>query len=279
MHEVRMLRILPIVRSAALAFGLGFVGQPARAEELSLYGGGSMIDVMSAITKSFSASTGIMVKTAFGLSGRMREKIEAGDKVDIFTSANVAHPAKLLADGRATVIAVFARNTVCVVALPQLGLTPENVVDKILQPNVKLAVQPAKIDPLGDYTLQLYDLAEKLRPGSRASLQERSTVIENPPPDKPQPITGDSRVEAVLDGRMDAAIVYCSYRDRYPGVAPGTLTMVDFPQSLQVGAEYSLAVLKGSPPAAMLLALYILSPTGQKALRDCGFKPVGLPAE
>ena len=69
----------------------------------------------------------------------MRQKIEAGDKVDVFASANVGHPAKLLADGRATVIAVFARNTVCIVALPRLGLTPQNVVDKILQPNVQLA--------------------------------------------------------------------------------------------------------------------------------------------
>jgi ABC-type molybdate transport system substrate-binding protein len=206
----------------------------------------------------------------------MRQKIEAGDKVDVFTSANVGHPAKLLADGRATITAVFARNTVCMVALPRLGLTPQNVVDKILQPDVKLAVQPAKTDPLGDYTLKLYDLADKLKPGSRAGLQQRSTVVENPPPDKPQPPTGDSSVEAVLTGKMDAAIVYCSYRDRYPGVAPGALTMADFPEALQVGPEYALAVLKGSPPAAMMLALYILSPSGQKTLLDYGRPANGL---
>jgi molybdate transport system substrate-binding protein len=41
------------------------------------------------------------------------------------------------------------------VALPRLGLTPKNVVDKILEPNVKLAIQPAKTDPLGDYTVKL----------------------------------------------------------------------------------------------------------------------------
>jgi hypothetical protein len=65
-------------------------------------------------------------------------------------------------------------------------------------------------------------------------------VIENPSAGVPQPPTGDSSVEAVLGGKVDAAIVYCSYRDRYPGVAPGALTMVDFPETLQVGPEYAL---------------------------------------
>jgi hypothetical protein len=52
--------------------------------------------------------------------------------------------------------------------------------------------------------------------------------------------------------------------------------MVDFPEALQVGPEYALAVLKRSPPAA---TLYILSPAGQKTLFDYSFKPVGLPMD
>lgn len=261
-----------------MAIVLWIVGRPAQAEDLALYGAGSLSDVMPQVIKSFTGSTGLTVKTAFGPSGRMRQKIEAGDKVDVFASANVGHPAKLLADGRAAVIAVFARNTVCIVASPRLGLTPQNVVDKILQPNVQLAIQPAKIAPLGDHTVKLYDLIEKLRPGNRDSLQQRSTVIENPPAGSPQPSSGDSSVEAVLDGKADAAIVYCSYRDRYPNIPPGALNMVDFPEAPQVGPEYALAVLKDAPPSAMRLALYILSPAGQKTLLDYGFRPVGLPA-
>ena len=58
----------------------------------------------------------------------------------------------------------------------------------------------------------------------------------------------------------------------------GALTMVDFPVALQVGSEYALAVIKGASPAAMMLALHILSPVGQKTLLDYGFKPVGLPS-
>jgi molybdate transport system substrate-binding protein len=50
------------------------------------------------------------------------------------------------------------------------------------------------------------------------------------------------------------------------------------PEALQVGPQYGLAVLKDAKPAAMLLALTILSPEGQAILARNGFKPVGLPA-
>ncbi|HEY3847937.1 MAG TPA: hypothetical protein VGL95_12565 [Acetobacteraceae bacterium] len=45
------------------------------------------------------------------------------------------------------------------------------------------------------------------------------------------------------------------------------------------GPEYGLAVLNNAPPEALLLALTILSPAGQKVLADHGFHPVALPAE
>jgi hypothetical protein len=38
-------------------------------------------------------------------------------------------------------------------------------------------------------------------------------------------------------------------------------------------------VLKDAPPEALLLALAILSPQGQKTLADHGFRPVTLPSE
>jgi molybdate transport system substrate-binding protein len=54
---------------------------------------------------------------------------------------------------------------------------------------------------------------------------------------------------------------------------------VPFPSELQVGPEYGLAVLKDAQPAALLLALTILSPDGQKVMAQHGFKPVTLPSD
>jgi len=71
---------------------------------------------MSEMAAAFTRERGILVSTQFGASGRMRERIEAGDKVDVFTSADIGHAAKLVADGRATVMAMFARNALCLLA-------------------------------------------------------------------------------------------------------------------------------------------------------------------
>ena len=55
--------------------------------------------------------------------------------------------------------------------------------------------------------------------------------------------------------------------------------MIEFPAELQVGPEYSMAVLKDAQPMALLLALTILSPSGQEILTKQGFKPVALPSD
>ena len=53
--------------------------------------------------------------------------------------------------------------------------------------------------------------------------------------------------------------------------------MVAFPPELAVGPQYGLAVMKAAKPEALLLALTILSPAGQKILAVSGFRPVTSP--
>jgi molybdate transport system substrate-binding protein len=249
----------------------------ARAEDLVLYGAGSLREAMAQIAASFGQAHGLTVATQFGPSGRMRERIEKGEHVDVFTSADTGHARKLVEDGRATVMAMFARNTVCVLSPATFGATTENVLDKLLAPSVKVGVSPAKVDPLGDYTVRLFEVAEKLRPGSGAALQARAVVLDTPP-GSPPPKSGDTDADAILGGRVEAAIVYCSGRERYARILPDA-RLVAFPPELQVGPEYGLAVIKDARPEAMLLALTILSPVGQKILADRGFRSVTLPSE
>jgi molybdate transport system substrate-binding protein len=53
--------------------------------------------------------------------------------------------------------------------------------------------------------------------------------------------------------------------------------MVAFPPNLTIGPQYGLAVMKAAKPEAMLLALTILSPEGQKILASNGFLPIASP--
>ena len=123
----------------ATALALAMMGTTARADDLVVYGAGSLREAIGQIATEFSQSHGIAIKTQFGPSGRMRERIENGDHVDLFTSADVGHARKLVDDGRASVMAVFVRNTVCLLSPARFGATTETALDKLLAPGMRIS--------------------------------------------------------------------------------------------------------------------------------------------
>jgi ABC-type molybdate transport system substrate-binding protein len=247
----------------------------AQPDGLVLYGAGSLREAMSQVAADFARERGMAVHVEFGASGRMRERIEAGERVDVFTSADIGHPAKLVADGQATVMAMFARNDLCLLTPRDRVANGDAALQALLDENNKVGVSPAKIDPLGDYTVQLFEAIDRLKPGSGQRLHERSVVIDNPP-GAPPSRSGDFYLDALRDGRIGLAVVYCSGQARYAKLDP-SLAVVEFPAAVTVGPAYGLAVLRAAKPEAMLLALTILSPAGQKILGANGFKPVANP--
>ena len=66
----------------------------AQDNGLVLYGAGSLREAMTEMATAFARERGVAVRTEFGASGRMRERIEAGDRVDVFTSADLGHAAQ-----------------------------------------------------------------------------------------------------------------------------------------------------------------------------------------
>jgi ABC-type molybdate transport system substrate-binding protein len=55
------------------------------------------------------------------------------------------------------------------------------------------------------------------------------------------------------------------------------LEIVRVPGELSVGADYGLVVRNGASVEAWRLAMYILSPAGQKILADYGFEATAIP--
>src|SRR5262249_24669424 len=144
----------------------------------------------------------------FGASGRMRERIEAGDKVDVFASADIGHAERLVADRRVNVMAMFARNELCLLSpAARAPAAPAAVLDALLAQDVKVGVSPARIDPLGDYTVRFFEVADRLKPGSGQALRERTVVFDNPPDALASP-SGDYYLDALRDGRIGLAIIY-----------------------------------------------------------------------
>ncbi|HEX3411948.1 MAG TPA: substrate-binding domain-containing protein [Stellaceae bacterium] len=273
MSAVRLVRLLMGISVCVVIMAAGLVN--ADDPKLTVFAAGSLREALGAIAEDFGAAHKIQIRTEFGPSGRMRERIEHGEHADLFASADIGHARTVVEEGRATVMAMFARNSICALIPQTLGLTEATIVDKLLDPATRIGISTPKVDPLGDYTIDVYRRINQEHAGAADDLMARSTVI-GVPPGGPEPRSGDTFADALQDGSVDLEILYCSGRDRFARLLP-TATMTPFPPALQVGPEYALAVLKNCDPLAAELALYMLSPKGQATLASSGFIPASLP--
>jgi molybdate transport system substrate-binding protein len=247
------------------------------AQELHVPGAGSLREVIAEIGKRYLKATGTTVVADFGSSGLLRERIEKGEHADLFAPADMGHPLKLLQDGRATRVAMFTRNTLCAVAVPKVGLTTANFLERLIDPSVKLGTSTPKADLAGDYTWEMFRRADGLRPGSYGILDKRAQQIVGGPTNN-APVEGkDPAVAALAAGKVDVVIGYCT-SGKLRLVQIPELQVAAVPSEIATGPEYGLAVLKGADPRALDLALCMLSPEGQQIFANYGFAPVGLPA-
>ena len=65
------------------------------------------------------------------------------------------HPAALAEAGKAPPVVMFARNRLCALAAPGVSVSSETLLDRILDPKVKLGTSTPKADPSGDYAWKL----------------------------------------------------------------------------------------------------------------------------
>src|SRR5690348_9755241 len=183
---------------------------PALAEELRVLGAGGLREVMGEIGKRYEQVTGVRVVADFGPSGLLRERIEKGEYAESFASADMGHPLKLRRDGRATRVAMFARNTMCGIAMPHVRLTAANFLDRLLDPATKLGSSTPRADPAGDYTWAMFRRAEAIRPGSHDILDRKAQQIVGGATNN-APVDGkDPAVAALASGRVDIVIGYCT---------------------------------------------------------------------
>src|SRR5262245_14664651 len=105
------------------------VSFPAHADSLQVYGAGSLAAAFNDLLRRFPAGGDAVLPPEFGPSGLMREKIEAGAAVDILASADMDHARRLAAVQPDRAVIHFARNSLCALAKPEVGMTPANLLD------------------------------------------------------------------------------------------------------------------------------------------------------
>lgn len=251
---------------------LALLNQSAAAD-VTLYAAGSLKGALSEVADAYARQSGVAVKREFGPSGLLRGRIEKGDVVDVFASADMAHPQKLVAEGKAAYVIRFTGNRLCAMARPELGLSSVNFLEKALSPAVKLGTSTPGSDPSGDYTWKVFDKADDIQPGAAAALKNKALQLVGGPASEVIP-AGHTAVPYMFStGKADMFIAYCTTGKaaKAEGVA---LSVVDLPPRLAQSADYGMVVLSRDRAAADL-ALFMLSEQAQSILAKWGFEAAG----
>lgn len=264
MHRVVVGIIAAVCASSAIA------AEPP----LKVLAAGSLTGAMTAVMRLYKEKTGQEVQAEFGPAGLLRERIENGERPDIYASANMAHPQALAAKGLMTPPVVMARNKLCATSLPSFGLTPQNLLDRMLDPKVGIGTSTPKADPGGDYAWAVFARAGKVRAGAQEILEKKAQQLVGGKNSPPVPAGKNAMEYWFEQGRVQISLGYCSSRETKPDPK---FAKVELPGNLAVSADYGMSVLAsgtGSHEAALKFAMFVMTPEAQKLIAQYGFTTV-----
>ena len=187
----------------------------------------------------------------------------------------MAHPEKLSANGWGTPVVLFARNKLCAIVQSEIDLSTDNMLETLLSKNIRLGTSTPKADPRGDYAWKLFKRADKIKPDSFDLLSEKALQLTGGPTSLKSPKDRNNYGWVMGEKKADAFLTYCTNAVLAAKDTQG-LKIVRIPEDLFVGADYGLIVRKGAPVDGWKLAMYILSPEGQKILREYGFEATAI---
>lgn len=249
----------------------------SKVQAVTLYNAGSLGNALAEVHNNFTQTYGIGVTQVSGPSGSLRQRIEQefssqGASADVFASADIGNPQKLFEEGLGSPVVNFIDNRLVALVRPGLSVTSDNLLDKLLDPNIRLATSTPILDPSGDYAEQIFQKADSVRPGSFQILENKALRLVGGAPTTVTPPAGVDNFKYILDDQKLADVGLVYYTSGLASVAAASdLQIVELPNNLATEAKFGLSVLKGASPDGEKLAQYILSPQGQQVLLKYGF--------
>ncbi len=251
------------------------VAAPARAQtfglfntRLHVYAAASLSGPMQELIAASGLDPSNVADPVFGPSGTLRAEIEAGAPAGLFVSADLDQPKHLETRPGALPAVAFATNQVCVLAPRAVGLTSADLLDRLLDPTLRLATASPGDSAIGDDAFAMFSRADAVRPGAGATLSAKAQRLLGAAGSD-----GHSPAATIfLRHQADALVDFCSQQPALRSEVPD-LVATRPPAGLSIAATYGLVVLRPSR-AAMRLALFMLSARGQSILADAGLVPL-----
>jgi molybdenum ABC transporter molybdate-binding protein len=268
----RRLRKLPAIATfLGLIIANSTFSSPASADTLKVMAAGSLRAAMTDLLQHFPRQSDEVDTPEFGSSGLMRQKIEGGAPVDVFASADMEQPHKLAADHPERLVILFARNSLCALARPGVGLNEANFLDRLLDPAVRIATSTPGSDPLGTYSWEVFARADSVKPGARATLEAKAKKLVGGGEKTPPLVPGKGAIEGIfLSDQADVMLIYCSAVSAIQKEVPSLISM-KLPSTLAVDPADGLIILN-SKPVALRFVVFVMSEEGQATLQRHGLE-------
>lgn len=164
---------------------------------------------------------------------------------------------------------LFARNRLCALVKPGLKADSATLLERMLEPAVKLGISTPKADPSGDYAFEVFGKADAIKPGARAVLEGKALQLTGNATSATAPAGRAVYGWHVAEGRADIFLAYCTATREAKRQNPDEQIV----ELLAVGADYGLTVIKGASSPAQSFARFVMSPTAQKFLASQALHP------
>jgi molybdate transport system substrate-binding protein len=238
-----------------------------------VHAAGSLRGAFNIVGAAFvAAHPGHAVRLDFGPSGLLRDRLLTAADGGVFASANMEHPEALARAGRAGPVRPFARNVLCALVAPGIDATTATLVERMLDPAIKLGTSTPKADPSGDYAWQLFERIERSGiDGAHAWLEAKAQQLVGGSVAAPsESRLGSTYARLLGSGQADIVLTYCTNATQAVR-ENAALRIVDVPHAIQVGARYGVTVLAGSDASAQEFVDFLLGERGQVLLATQGF--------
>ncbi|MCE9679490.1 molybdate ABC transporter substrate-binding protein [Shewanella sp. AS1] len=248
----------------------------AHTSPIELRAAGSLKSAMTDIISAYQQRTQLNVVAQYAPSGLLRQRIEKGEKVDLYASANMKHPIALSQAKLSGDVVMFARNKLCAITQPEVSVSSETLLATMLDDKVRVGTSTPKADPAGDYAFKVFERAEKLQVKAQKKLSDKALQLTGGPNSAKAPDGRNPYGWVMENHQADIFLTYCTNAVLAQQEVP-QLKILQLPKELSVGANYGLSLIKDADEHAAQLALFILSPAGQSILAQYGFDAPTLP--
>lgn len=208
----------------------------------TIYSAGSLRNVLPVLMAAFRSDYRAHCVVKYGPAGLLCEKIAAGDRPDLFLSANSGHPARLADLGISGQPVVFARNNIVALALRDAHITTNNFIDRVLSPDVAVATSTPLCDPSGDYAWEIFRKIDQAKPGALQILNAKAKKLVGGATPAPSSDSYDMIGRAL---RSRTATLFIGYQTGLGLLAERetAFELVNIPPEVKVIPEYAMAAL------------------------------------